>query len=203
MLLSKRPWDLEPDLTQDRLIWLARNFAEVRREARTTHEPSKGDGAWGLGTKCYERQCFTLIAAAGTGEQPWLRIIDPSLEFIFAIGSVPARVYRGSPESPRPNVREGLARLRQIPLFSVDDPKTFAWCFAIETDDAMLVERVTLAGFSPGGELIYWYPIPFDAAAESLTPIVPIVPPPVPIPPPAVLAPTAKKKKVSDDDEEE
>jgi hypothetical protein len=206
LMIDLAPWDLEPDLTRERLGWIAQRFMEVRREARSEYSPAKGDTPWSFGCMCYSRQMFAIASAARSGEFPWLQVIDSSLKFVFCVGRVRARFYKGDAERPRENLRQSFAELRQrtLPFGKSLLPGTasssLAWCFAVETDDSGLVSRVTLAAFSGDkDELVLSYDIPLgDTDARSITFMPP--PPPVPIAPPVVFAPF-EKKKASDDNE--
>jgi hypothetical protein len=203
-MFDRKPWEIEPDLAAKRLVWVARTFAEIHQETVRTHEPSRGDGPWSLGCRLYDRKRNRLIQAARSGDVPWLRILDSSLAFQFAIGRVRLRFYGGPPEEPAQNMRDSFPELRQrsLPLGRIDDPATFAWCIAVETDATRLVSAVTLAAFSLGDELLYSFVIPFDAAGrEDPSPVIPLAPPPVDIPPPNVSGP-ATKKKASEDEED-
>src|SRR5262245_53960840 len=112
-MLDLNPWDIEPDLTLDRLRWIARQFVAVRRQAVADYSPAKGDIPWNHGCDCYARQMSTITRAALSGDYPWLRILDPTLKFTFSIGRVPCRFYKGDAERPNVNLREAFPELRQ------------------------------------------------------------------------------------------
>jgi hypothetical protein len=211
-LMDLKPWDVEPELTRERLVWIARRFAAVRMKAREAHESEEGDGKWGFGCRCYERQMFAIIEASRSGDRPWLTLQNATKKFVFRVGSIPMRFYKGRPGKLRPNLRESFDELRQrnLPLgMSMLLPSMGAaalgWCIAVETDGNGLVSRVTVAAHSgEETELVLSYEIPFDEADSGglLTPFPPPPPPPpaVPIPSPSVSAPV-EKKKTSDDTE--
>jgi hypothetical protein len=213
-MLDVNPWDIEPDLTRERLVWTARQFVAVRRQAVQDFSSVKGDIAWNHGCTCYARQSTAIVRASLSGEYPWLRVLDSSLKFIFAIGRVPCRFYKGDADRPSMNLREAFPELRQrqgtlavgqTSFVPANDVTQLAWLFAIETDDSGLVTRVSVAAFSATEELVVSYEIPLDnadmAGGGGAPPIAPLPPPPpVPIAPPMVSAP-AEKKKISDDSE--
>lgn len=206
-----KPWDLEPDLAPDRLQWIARQFVAVRRQAVEDFSPAKGDNRWSHGCTCYARQSAVILKAALSGDYPWLRVIDPSLKFVFSVGAVLLRFFKGDVENPGTNLRESFPELRvrqrsldlgqgQLSLIPANDVARMAWLIAVWTDDAGLATSVSIAAYSPTEELILSYEIPFDEAG-ALSPVSPLPPPPpVPIAPPSVSAPD-EKKATSDDAE--
>jgi hypothetical protein len=88
-------------LTAQRLAIVADIIRDVRHEAVLLHEPGKGDTNWGLGSRVYERTCFSLRSNAPKYPD-WLIILPETkgLQFSFGIGTVPFRFYRGTPDDP-------------------------------------------------------------------------------------------------------
>src|SRR5882672_10612461 len=141
-----KPWDLHPALIPERLAFIARLIRNVRDDVADSHEPEKGDTSWGSGTRSHERQMFSITNAASGIACAWLTVIDPNLRFVFAIGGVPIRFYRGEHEHPParalrrdfPEVKANCQMSFGIPGF--DSMKTaggeeFFWRLAISTDD--------------------------------------------------------------------
>src|SRR6266702_4537286 len=97
---SFEPWVAYPPLSVDRLSVVAAILRQVRHDAVALHEPEAGDSPWSLGCRTYSRTCYELKAAAS--KYDWLTIVPESeaLTFTFAIGSIPFKFYRGSPEDP-------------------------------------------------------------------------------------------------------
>lgn len=95
------PWVKYSDLTQERLSIVAEIIRRVRHEAVMAHEPDKGDTNWDLGCRVYSRTCFALRIEA-PNYPDWLTILPETkmLQFSFAIGTVPFRFYRGTPDDP-------------------------------------------------------------------------------------------------------
>ncbi len=98
---SFEPWTKYPSLTQDRLAIVADVIRRVRHDAILLHEPDKGDTNWGLGCRVYERTCSGLRTESRK-HTSWLVVLPETrnLQFSFAIGSVPFRFYRGTPDNP-------------------------------------------------------------------------------------------------------
>lgn len=94
------PWDINPALTAERLAFIARLLAAVRRDAADAHEADRGDTAWGLGCRSHERSMHAITNAAQGIAADWLQVVEPGLHFVFAIGGVPFRFYRGEADSP-------------------------------------------------------------------------------------------------------
>ena len=178
------PWSDFPALTAARLEVVAAIICAVRREAVRTHEPSKGDDSWVLGCRAFRRTCSAIAEA--TDEHSWLTLIeskekaearekdpdsvDPDMHFVFAIGSVPLRFYRGSPDKASRNSLKRKApelRVQQLVLdFDVPVRPSFFLRLAIETDEAGLVERVVLVEVEDGtGQVGRRYAIPLEAQA--------------------------------------
>jgi len=94
------PWDYHPDLTAARLVEVAKLLREGRHDAVERHDETIGDDNWVLGVRAYSCGRFRVMQAHEQGKRPWLSIINPTLQFIFAVGLVPVRFYRGDAEEP-------------------------------------------------------------------------------------------------------
>jgi len=154
--MNVMPWDIHPALAPERLAFVARLMRAVRAEAVDGHEAEKGDTAWGLGCRAHERTLFAITNAASGIASDWLSVIEPGLHFVFGIGTVPVRFYRGEAESPptrslKRNYPE-IAAQRQmaftLPGFAAptraEDDKEYVWRIAIETDVDGCVSRIVL-----------------------------------------------------------
>ncbi len=91
------PWELHPGLTEDRLAKVAGLIHNAREDILKDNAWLVGDCAWGLGCLMYDASRAAIIRAAY--DTSWLGIIDPNLHFIFSIGDVPIRFYRGDSEA--------------------------------------------------------------------------------------------------------
>src|SRR5579863_1016033 len=81
------------DLKPESLTIIANLIASVWAKARKSQNEAEGDGPWGLGCRFYERMCYALRKASL--EHPWLRLIEKRMHFVFTVGAVPVRFYRG------------------------------------------------------------------------------------------------------------
>ncbi len=167
-----RPWDVHCQLQEDRLIFLANLAKLVRHEAILVHEPSKGDTNWGLGCRVHERTCHAIKEASD--HQPWLDVIDPSLHFVFSVGGVPIRFYRGEAENPNPRYlsrRYPEIEAQQLAFeFDLED-REWLWRLAIETDIDGEVMRIVMVQVSEGGDIKNMWTIPLTDNVPNIAPI--------------------------------
>lgn len=193
-----RPSDVHPDLTDDRLQTLASFFANTRSSVTALHDPLSGDDVWALGCRGFARARNLLLSKFQSGEWSWFRVIDPSKHFIFAIGSVPIRFYRGSSKRPPSRIlAQSAQELAQLSLaFPTDgvESRDLIWRFAIETDFLGEPSKVVFAALGKeGGAVIHQWEIPFkmanvdmklDVRSDDM----------IELPSPRVVVPLVKKK---------
>lgn len=195
--MEKSPWDVHPELLEDRLVAVATILRDVRHNAIPYHEQEKGDSNWGLGTRVAERSWFALRDAAI--QYPWLNIINPSKHFVFAIGGVPFRFYKGLPEKPNTRV---LARqfpeIRQHQhAFEFFQSETeYFWRFAVETDYSGEVLRIVVAQMSEVGDVKSTWDVPLSGKVTALSLVSSAKPSGVELPSPIVLGKKNKLKLV-------
>lgn len=149
--MDSEPWDFHPDLKRERLIALAARLLLARNEVLDRREPENGDDAYATGTRAFSWQCEAIRQMAAEDEYSWLTLAKSNQEFVFRIGAVPARFYRG--EHDRPNsrtMRQTFHELKQDRLPLGDDRFTSSdliWRFAIETFHDGEVQRIVFCGF--------------------------------------------------------
>lgn len=112
------PSDAHPDLKSERLLFLARVVRATWRSSERSFRRNKGDTMWGLGTRFHERLRHALQLAANS--TAWLRIIHRRRHFVFAVGALPLRCYRGSRSRPRKNYRMRRGEELSGNLFAFD-----------------------------------------------------------------------------------
>jgi hypothetical protein len=167
------PWDHHPALTRDRLIVIGQLIQRGRNEALDRFNPVVGCTGWTVGCEAFAFQKHQIIEAAMLFD--WLDILDPSMQFVFCIGGVPARFYRGEPEDPTARtLKQSFPELSQLSLFSEEELKKLGthllYRFAVETDiDGSLtaVSFVVLSGEAP---ILTWQ-IPLDEAVTKISPL--------------------------------
>lgn len=193
-----RPSDIHPDLTDERLQTLASFFASTRSAVAALHDPLSGDDVWALGCRGFARWRNLLISKFQSGEWSWFRVMDPSKRFIFAVGSVPIRFYRGSSKRPPSrNLAQSAQELAQLSLaFPMNDVqyRDLSWRFAIETDFLGEPSKVVFAALAKeDGAVVHHWEIPFETANVDVKVDV-RNDDMVELPSPIVVVPLVKKK---------
>ena len=194
------PWEKYPELTRKRLSAFARLIREAREGAVRRHDPASGDGPWGLGCSAHERTQFAI--KEGSGKYDWLSVTqDPEkpLRFVFAIGRVPFRIYRGEPEEPPSRyLATSYVELheRQLALdFGVAIPTDGILRIAVETDAIGSVSRISVVEIDEARCITGIYAIPLEEAEGDSS--IPLQSPPVDLAPPSIepLPKTEEEKK--------
>jgi hypothetical protein len=198
MTQPERPSNCHPDLQEDRLLTLAQFFASTRSTVTALHDPLSGDDGWSLGCRSFARWRNLLLNKAKTGEWPWLSIISPGKKFIFAIGSIPVRFYRGSySKPPFRTLAFNAQELTQLSLAFASTEvnyKYLKWRFAIETDYLGEPSSVIFASMSgDDGAVIFHWKLPFDTATFNIDLISIRSDDMVELPSPIVSAPMVRK----------
>lgn len=173
MSQPEHPHHCHPDLQEERLLTLAQFFASTRSQVVSLHDPFSGDDAWSLGCRGFARWRNLLIQKSKTGEWPWLGIVNPGKKFIFSIGAVPVRFYRGSVNRPPfRTLASNAQELTQMSLaFATEDNQfgNLKWRFAIETDYLGEPSAVIFAGLAgEDGSVVCHWKLPFDTTNIEL-----------------------------------
>lgn len=204
-----QPWELHPDLSADRLLLIARVARTVWRRAGKSFKSDLGDTLWGFGCKFNERMRFALVEASANA--PWLRPILKNLHFVFAIGAVPARFYRGSASRPKKNLlRRSTPEKAQQSLAFPGLAAETAWIyrFAVDVNDARAMPTVSLVQHDANtGEVGATWPLTrkalrpqrLEVAAKSAEPTVPALRPAVDVAAPKVVRKTKKRSAAAND----
>jgi hypothetical protein len=191
------PWEHHPALTRDRLVAIAKCIQKGRNSALDRYDPAVGCDPWTVGCEAFAFQKHEIIDASLHFE--WLEILNPSMEFVFSIGGVPVRFYRGEANEPHERtLRQTHAELLQMPLFSseelvrlTDEP---LYRFAVETDIDGSVAQVSFIVLDGAAPVLNWV-IPLDAPFGKVTPLRPEEPDGVELPPPSVGKPKKDEKE--------
>lgn len=166
MSQPKNPQDCHPDLQEEHLLSLAQFFAATRSAVVSLHDPLAGDDAWSLGCRGFARWRNLLTQKAKSGEWPWLGIVNPGKKFIFSIGTVPVRFYRGKIDRPPyRTLASNALELTQLSLAFATEPEQYRdlkWRFAIETDFLGEPSAVIFAGLAgEDGTVVCHWKLPF------------------------------------------
>jgi hypothetical protein len=193
-----KPTDKYRSLTDERLSQIVEALRVVRNDALKLYEPLKGDGPWSLGTRIYERNCFTIENL--TSRYSWLTVIErePGLRFSFAIEGVPLRFFKGPAEHPPPNYLEStVGEVAQRLLFPDLRPFDKTLRIALETDAEGRLSSAKLVELDEVGNVTGIYEIPYSVSSSNVAPLETeaVHLPPVEVEPIAEEEQKKKKKK--------
>lgn len=170
---ESKPWDFHPHLTDDALVAVAALIAQGRSDALIRHNEEIGDDGWTLGCSAFQFARFQIKKAAGSANFEWLAIIDPTKQFIFQIGDVPVRFYKGDADQPSDRtLRQTFSELNQL-AFTFGDEKGagLAYRFAVETDFDGAITSIKFVGLRGESRVFVW-DVPYTEAV-SLPPAAP------------------------------
>src|SRR2546428_5962080 len=103
--MDKKPWELNPAFTEERLVFLAKQLLEIRAAALALQQPEKGDSSWVLGCRVYEWQRYQLSVNALRGDYPSLAAgALTHRQFDVEVGRHRRDIFRGMSDDtdPRP-----------------------------------------------------------------------------------------------------
>lgn len=184
------PWEYHPDLTAERLGVIAQLIRQGRNDALDRHNEDIGDDAWLLGCSAYQFGRFRILNAMDGGEYLWLNVIDRSLQFIFQVGQIPVRFYKGEADDPNERTRRRTyAEFDQLALlFGQDDDANLLYRFAVETDFDGAISAIKFVGLR--GEVpAFCWEVPNDNLGISVLPITELPSEGVELPAPVVRLP--------------
>lgn len=197
------PWEHHPALTADRLTAVAQMILAGRNNALDRFDASVGCSNWTLGCEAFELQRFQIIV--GAAEHEWLDVIDPGMQFVFSVGGVPARFYRGEPDDPTARtLKQSFPELYQLSLFSEEElaqlARKPAYRFAVETDVDGAVAQISFVILDGEQPLLVWR-IEIDEAFGKVAPLWGADAEGVELPPPTVGLPQRPEaRKGANDD---
>jgi len=85
--MERLPWEINPDLTEERIKVIADLICTVRTEVVDLHDEQLGDTRLSLGTRAYECCRTRIISLAESQIHTWLGIINQEGRFTFKIGN--------------------------------------------------------------------------------------------------------------------
>lgn len=196
---SQEPWECHPDLTKERLSQMAQFFWDTRHELMRHYDKNKGDDAWSLGCRGFSWCRNRLTKLASKTDWEWLSILNPGKRFIFGIGAVPVRFYRGKIDRPPVGtLADTHDELRQLSLAFPNQPnlRNLKWRFAIETNFLGEASNIIFAGLTEFGEIACYWSIPFETKIKDFSKPEANVAQAVDLPAPTVFAPTVKTQSI-------
>ena len=171
--MDKKPWDVNHEFTEERLLFIAGILKQVRNRTVDLHDTSEGDAVWSLGCRVYERSIN--IIARETEKIPWLRVIKKGLYFVMLIEGVPIRFYRGEIENPTTRSLQRLypeIEAQQCIFPFAKDQFEWFWRIVVETDESGKVFRVVIAQFAESGNVRHQWTIPISESFATITSII-------------------------------
>ncbi len=174
MQQERKPWDYHQDLKEEHLQLLAWFFGNTAAEVAANHLPESGDDSWSLGCRRNAWWRNRLLEIDRSGAWPWFSIVSPTKAFVFAIGNVPVRFYRGRLDNPpRNTLAHRDDELRQLSLAFPDSKNgEMKWRFSIETNGKGKPVGVVFAGLKEDGTVACYWNIPFEADVVGIyTPV--------------------------------
>ncbi len=200
--MDKKPWEVNPNLTEERLMEVSRLLAEVRDSTNAGQDLEAGDDSWGTGCQIYARCCNRLVMA-GTSLS-WLKPEKKGTCFRMYVGPEPVRFYTGDPNRPiKSRVNSGVSDLQQ----KLELPEEFQlpndgwfWLVCVETDGSGHTLRIVwLQSDSLGHTRNHWA-APVTAVAPAVTSTTKLERPAVKLPKPKVGLKLIVKPKKADGD---
>ena len=173
---ARRPWNLHPALTEERITACARLLARGRTDALAMADTWAGDDAWSVGCRAYSFSRNRLRRAAEAGRYPWLGVLDQTHHFVFLIEGVPVRFFRGDADEPSKRTlrqQESEAEQLALALGRGDEAEGLMFRLAVETGEEGEVTRVVfLALRGEEGRVECFWPVPgiADAPAPEIPP---------------------------------
>lgn len=149
--MTEKPWGINPDLKEDRIITLAQVIAEVRGEVIDRHDEELGDTRLSLGMRCYECCRTRLTRLADINQWSWLFNLNKTGKFTFLIGNTPVRFVRYDPNNlPWTKLIPSEYAARQLNLLSyLSEYKQYSdliWYFVFDTEYNHSADRIYFVG---------------------------------------------------------
>ncbi len=170
--MNNKPWEIEPELTKDRLCLLAETIKQVRDKTVSMYDPDEGDGPWSLGCRIYERTINKIERKAEALR--WLKIYREKLFFIIIINGVPLRFYKGKVDAPtlRTLRQRKFPELRNEQLmFDFESQREWVWRIAVDTDIDGSVLRASVAQYDKIGNHRNEWEIPITDPVTVVSPV--------------------------------
>jgi hypothetical protein len=167
------PWDHHADLARDRLVSIGKLIERGRNLALDRFDLTAGCTGWTLGCEAFAFQKHQIEDAASKID--WLEILNPTMQFVFAIGGVPVRFYRGEPDDPNARtLKQTFSELQQMSLFGADELVKLAaeplYRFAIETDLDGAITAITFVVLAGDTPVLTWQ-VPLDEPVTKVSPL--------------------------------
>ncbi len=164
------PWEIHPALTAERLRFCARLLTNARRDAVRLASPELGDDSWSVGCRAYAFGKQRLQRTAESRTHSWLTVLDQSHHFVFLIGNVPVRFFRGAADEPTARtLRRQVIEAEQLTLaLGKEQAEGLVFRMALEAEASSDVQRVVfLALRGEEGQVECLWPVPLSDPHEQ------------------------------------
>lgn len=181
-----RPWEIHRALTRERLRHVGRLIWDARMSAAEDARRDIGDKMWDIGCKAFSRTIHAVATAAKDLDvYPYLSVKNASNHFVFAIGGVPVRFYRGEADQDAPEKFASADDDEKLALqlaFELEDTPTPSsiFRFVVEADRFGFPTAVKLAQVEEDGTVTNPWTIDLDGPSDVIMLIDEPVTPPVP-----------------------
>jgi hypothetical protein len=192
------PTEIHPDLTSERLSEVATLIDMVWEKTKKSHSQEDGDGPWGFGCRFFDR--LRTIIRRRSVDVSWLRIVERNMHFVFTVGAVPLRFYRGRAQRVKSgylNRRSPEMQQQLLAFGGLAEEFNTVLRVAVEASHEADHPRIVLVRQTVGtgrSEELWNMPPGSPVKAPSFRK------PPVPIAPPKVSPKATPKKRSGDND---
>jgi len=201
--MSELPWEINPDLTKDRIKALANFITQIRGEVIDLFDDELGDTRLSVGTRAYECVRTRINDLASSGTWPWLNTLTPDGRFTFRIGNTPVRFTRCSPDR-LPNAKLRMSpEAQQLDMFGVGPHGNIRWFFVFQTHYKSAADSVFFVGYDEQKNIISQWEIPIEEQVRIIAPVNADLPKPIELDKPQVQVKKPKPKKSRTDKDNE
>lgn len=175
--MHQSPWELNSDLSKDRLVEMANFIAGVRDEVIELHDEGLGDTRLSLGMRAYECCRTRIIQASKDGSFPWLSILTPEGRFTFAINNTPVRFTRNDPKYlPDRKLVVSENAMEQMNLLGDQQYAEVRWFFVFDTDYKTAADAAYFVGYNEFGDRVCQWEIPVEVGITLVADVSDAVP---------------------------
>jgi len=202
--MEEMPWELNLDLTKDRMVDIAFLIAKKRGEVIELHDEILGDTPRSLGMRCYECCRTEINEVADSKIWPWLTILTAEGRFTFRIGNTPVRFSRNDPKClPNRKLITSFETQQQMDIFT-NESNPYAeirWFIVVDTHFKTPADAVYCVGYTETNEIICQWQIPLEDKVTLISEVNAPLPQPVDIPVAPIKLKRQPQKKDTDSNE--
>jgi len=176
--MERKPWEINPDLTKERILAISNLIAGVRGEVIDLHDEDLGDSPLSLGIRAYECCRNRIIRLANSGLFPWINILTPEGRFTFSVGNTPVRFTRNDPESlPERKMIVSKEARRQSFLFEeMNDYEELIWFIVFDTNHKSPADDVYCVGYDKFKNIVCQWNVPIEDSVPLMSLIEEVIP---------------------------